>query len=250
MPIFVVFRVPGVLDEFTRVRDVPALAALAPKPVASPQESASATKRLRKAAAKMTGMHHAGEKGAGGLRKAKEELSVAVAHASAYGSKNTEEEADPMASSPDPVPPPPAPVVAPPPPAPAPPPPVAVLPPAPVTALAPAPPTPVPPVQYVETPTRMPAAPLSPQTPELFQGLSPEELGYATTIAEWFKAKGYPSLARCAPALVRDGYDTVGSLLELDADAIAQLDGLKRGHRKQLAKLAAELCQEASGGPK
>ena len=143
-----------------------------------------------------------------------------MAHASAYGSKK---------KGTDPVPPP-APMVALPPSAPAPP-----------------PPAPVPPVQYVETPTRTPAAPLSPQTPELFQGLSPEELGYATTIAAWFKAKGYPSLARCAPALVRDGFDTVESLLELDADAIAQLDGLKRGHRKQLAKLAA---QEAPGGPK
>ena len=96
----------------------------------------------------------------------------------------------------------------------------------PPSAPAPPPPAPVPPVQYVETPTRTPAAPLSLQTPELFQGLSPEELGYATTIAAWFKAKGYPSLARCAPALVRDGFDTVESLLELDADAIAQLDGI------------------------
>ena len=178
--------------------------------------------------------------------------------------------------SPAPVPVPPAPVVAPPAPAPAPPPPAAVLPPAPppapaappapVPAPAPPPapvpapappPAPVPPVQYVATtPTRTPAAtlPFSPQTQELFQALEPEELAYAKTIADWFRAEGYPSLARCAPALVRDGYDTVESLHHLEVDEIAELEGVKKGHRKQLAKLCVELrhakAAAATGGPK
>ena len=115
----------------------------------------------------------------------------------------------------------------------------------------------MPPVQYVATtPTRTPAAtlPFSPQTQELFQALEPEELAYAKTIADWFRAEGYPSLARCAPALVRDGYDTVESLHHLEVDEIAELEGVKKGHRKQLAKLCVELrhakAAAATGGPK
>ena len=119
----------------------------------------------------------------------------------------------------------------------------------------PPPPAPVPPVQYVATPTKTPAAlPFSPQTRELFQALEPEELAYANKIAEWFRAEGYPSLARCAPALVRDGYDTVDSLHHLEEDEIAELEGVKKGHRKQLAKLCVELrhakAAAATGGPK
>ena len=115
----------------------------------------------------------------------------------------------------------------------------------------------MPPVQYVATtPTRTPAAtqPFSPQTQELFQALEPEELEYANAIADWFRAEGYPSLARCAPALVRDGYDTVESLHHLEVDEIAELEGVKKGHRKQLAKLCVELrhakAAAATGGPK
>ena len=110
-------------------------------------------------------------------------------------------------------------------------------------------------MQYVATPTKTPAAlPFSPQTQELFQALEPEELAYANKIAEWFRAEGYPSLARCAPALVRDGYDTVEALHHLEEDEIAELEGVKKGHRKQLAKLCVELrhakAAAATGGPK
>ena len=88
----------------------------------------------------------------------------------------------------------------------------------------PTPATPPRPTPLSTTPTRTPAAtlPFSPQTQELFQALEPEELAYAKTIADWFRAEGYPSLARCAPALVRDGYDTVESLHHLEDDEIAE----------------------------
>ena len=294
-----------------------AVAAPATDDPAADAAPASATTRLRKAAAKMTGIHHAGEKTGKGLKKAGEKGAAGMKKAAAKAAEGVGKvkerlsspknaEAGEPASSPAPVPvppapvvappvpappppapvvappapapPPPAPLVAPPAPAPAPPPPVAVLPPAPpapapppVPVPAPAPPSapvavappappppppaPVPPVQYVATPTKTPAAlPFSPQTQELFQALEPEELEYANAIAEWFRAEGYPSLARCAPALVRDGYDTVESLHHLEEDEIAELDGVKKGHRKQLTKLCVELrhakAAAATGGPK